>query len=99
VPLKVGQRHVGSPLSGVTVEDVRIYARALAESEATSLANAALFAALIAAPVEKRDAANVESLYGWWLTNVDDEGSDSSPSATPSPASGAISNLAGRSPM
>jgi len=74
VPLKVGQRHTGSPLSGVTVEDVRIYARALADSEATSLANAAMFAALIAAPVEKRDAANVESLYGWWLTNVDADG-------------------------
>jgi hypothetical protein len=74
VPLKVGQRHTGSPLSGVTVEDVRIYARALADSEATSLANAALFAAVIAAPVEKRDAANVESLYGWWLTNVNDDG-------------------------
>ena len=74
VPLKVGQRHTSSPLSGVTVEDVRVYARALADSEATSLANAALFAAVIAAPVEKRDAASVESLYGWWLTNVDDDG-------------------------
>jgi hypothetical protein len=74
VPLKVGQRHNSSPLSGVTVEDVRIYARALADSEATSLANAAIFAAVIAAPVEKRDAASVESLYGWWLANADEEG-------------------------
>ncbi|QDT73723.1 DUF1553 domain-containing protein [Lacipirellula limnantheis] len=74
VPLKVGQRHTSSPLSGVSVEDVRVYARALADSEARSLANAALFAAVIAAPAEQRDAANVESLYGWWLTNVDDDG-------------------------
>jgi hypothetical protein len=74
VPLKVGQRHNSSPLSGVTVEDVRLYARALADSEATSLANAALFAAVIAAPAEQRDAASVESLYGWWLANVDDDG-------------------------
>jgi hypothetical protein len=72
VPLKVGQRHTTAPLSGVTVEDVRIYARALGESEASSLANAALFTSVLAAPSDKRIAADVESLYGWWLTNLDE---------------------------
>jgi hypothetical protein len=73
VPLKIGQRHTGSPVSGVSLEDVRIYARALAESEASSLASAALFATVLAAAPEKRAPADVDALYNWWLANLDDE--------------------------
>jgi hypothetical protein len=74
VPFKIGQRQITSPVSGVSVEDVRIYDRLLSASEATALANASLFASLVAAPVEKRDATSADALFGWWLANVDDDG-------------------------
>ena len=50
------------PLSGVSIEDVRVYARALADSEASSLANAALFASVLASPPESRAPADVDAL-------------------------------------
>ncbi|QDU90996.1 Planctomycete cytochrome C [Pirellulimonas nuda] len=95
VPYKIGQRDRGSVLSGVAVEDARVYDRALSESEASGLANATAFAAVIAAqapdraaadpdrvtadPVRAaadpvRAAADINALYGWWLTNLDDQG-------------------------
>jgi hypothetical protein len=73
VPLKIGQRNASAPLSGVSIEDVRVYARALADSEASSLANAALFASVLASPPDKRTPADVDALFAWWLTNLDDE--------------------------
>jgi len=50
---------------------VRVYDRALNDGEASSLATAALFAAL-AAPPEKREAADVAALFDWWLVNLDE---------------------------
>lgn len=76
VPLKVGQRQLGSPLSGISIEDVRIYDRQLSDSEANSLGNAALFAAVVSAPVDERKPADVDALYGWWFANVDDQGKE-----------------------
>ena len=72
VALKVGQRQAGAPVSGVSLEDVRIYARGLAEAEASSLANAALLSSVLAAAAERRIPAEVESLYGWWLATLDE---------------------------
>jgi hypothetical protein len=74
VPLKFGQRHTSAPLSGATIEDVRIYARALAESETKSLAGAAILASVVAAPPAERTPADVDALYDWWLTNLDEDG-------------------------
>ncbi len=74
VPLKIGQRHTSSPLSGAQVEDVRLYTRALSESEASSLANAALFTAALAAKPEDRVAAELDSLFDWWFANRDESG-------------------------
>ena len=76
VPLKVGQRHQSSPLSGASIEDVRIYDRLLSDSEANSLGNAALFAAVIAAPPEARKPADLDALYGWRFSNVDERGKE-----------------------
>ena len=55
VPFKIGQRHKSSPLSGATIQDVRVYARQLADGEVASLAKSAL-SAVVAAPPEKRSA-------------------------------------------
>ena len=72
VPLKIGQRHTTAPLSGVAIEDVRIYSRALEPSETLSLANAAIFSSVVAAAPETRAAADIDALFGWWLTNLDE---------------------------
>ncbi|HEX6960219.1 MAG TPA: DUF1553 domain-containing protein, partial [Lacipirellula sp.] len=72
VPLKIGQRHTSSPLSGASIEDVRIYGRTLAASETSSLASAALLASVQAAAPEARKPADVESLFTWWLANLDE---------------------------
>jgi hypothetical protein len=72
VPLKIGQRNNSSPLSGASIEDVRIYNRTLADSETSSLASAALLASVQAAIPEARNAADVDSLFTWWLANLDE---------------------------
>jgi hypothetical protein len=71
VPFKVGQRHKSSPLSGAMVQDVRLYARRLGDGEIASLAKAAL-SAVIAATPDKRTEADLNALYDWWLTSLDD---------------------------
>lgn len=71
VPFKIGQRHKSAPLSGATIEDVRIYARQLAEGEVKALANSAFFT-VVATAAEKRSPADVDALYEWWLTSRDD---------------------------
>jgi hypothetical protein len=76
VPLKIGQRHTTSPLSGASIEDVRIYARTLADGETSSLASAALLASVQAAAPEARNPADVDSLFTWWLTNLDETAKD-----------------------
>jgi hypothetical protein len=70
VPFKIGQRNKTSPLSGATIQDVRLYARHLTDGEIASLARSAL-SAVVAAPPEKRSKADVDSLYEWWLTTFD----------------------------
>ena len=72
VPFKIGQRNKTSPLSGASIQDVRVYARRLADGDVASLARSAL-SAIVAAPPEKRSPADVDSLYEWWLTSLDDK--------------------------
>jgi hypothetical protein len=72
VPFKIGQRHKSAPLSGASLQDVRLYARRLADGEVASLAQSALSAVVAASP-EKRSQADIDSLYEWWLTSLDDK--------------------------
>jgi hypothetical protein len=71
VPFKIGQRHKSAPLSGATIEDVRVYARRLPDNEIVTLSNSAL-AAVVAAPADKRSKEDLNSLYEWWLTGKDE---------------------------
>jgi cytochrome c553 len=73
VPLKIAQRDSTSPLTGAQLEDVRIYNRALDDSEVSSLANATVFVSLVSAALGDRPPEDVDSLFNWWLTNRDDE--------------------------
>jgi hypothetical protein len=71
VPFKIGQRHNSAPLTGATIQDVRVYSRKLSESEVKSLGNSALFAVVAQAP-DQRKPADVDALYDWWLTSEDE---------------------------
>jgi hypothetical protein len=70
--LKIGQRNTASPLSGATIQDVRVYSRQLADSEMASLARLSL-SAVVATPPEQRSEADLTALYDWWLTNLDEK--------------------------
>jgi hypothetical protein len=72
VPFKIGQRNTTSPLSGSTIEDVRVYGRQLSDSEVASLAKLSL-SAIVAAPPEKRSEADLDSLYDWWIGSHDEK--------------------------
>jgi len=71
VPLKLGQRHTSSPLTGITLNDVRVYQRALTDGEAALLAKSTRYAALVAKPADQRPAKQVDELFGWWLETQD----------------------------
>ncbi|RIK80581.1 MAG: hypothetical protein DCC67_09205 [Planctomycetota bacterium] len=72
VPLKIGQRHASSLLSGVSVEGVRLFARALDDREAATLGTAALGQAVLALPAEQRSPADLDVLFAWWFINLDE---------------------------
>jgi hypothetical protein len=67
---KIGQRNATAQLSGATIEDVRLYSRQLSDSEMASLAKLSL-SGVVAAPPEKRNEADLNALYDWWLTTLD----------------------------
>lgn len=71
VPLKLGQRHNSSPLTGITLNDVRVYQRALSDGEVAMLAKSTRYASLVAKPADQRPAKQVDELYAWWLETQD----------------------------
>ena len=71
VPLKLGQRHASSPLTGTSLNDVRLYERALSAGDANVLAKSSRYAALVAKPKDQRTPAETDELYGWWLETQD----------------------------
>ncbi len=71
VPLKIGQRHASATIPGLTLQDLRIYRRALTPPEAKSLARATRLSVYLAqAPTERTDTAKTE-LFDWWLPTLD----------------------------
>jgi len=71
VPLKIGQRHTSSPIDGVTIQDVRVYDRALSAEEVGRLGIGAR-AAYLAARSDLNEGEKAE-LFGWWLPGADPE--------------------------
>ena len=71
VPLKIGQRHSSSPLSGAALQDLRIYDRSLDAGEVDALAKSTRYAALVAKAAEERTDAEKGELYEWWLSSLD----------------------------
>jgi hypothetical protein len=69
VPLKIGQRHRTSAVHGVSVQDVRIYDRALSAGEAEMLAGGTRAAHL--AGKAGRTSAEDGELFSFWLASID----------------------------
>lgn len=71
VPFKIGQRHTASPLNGASLQDLRIFKRALDASEIEALAKSTRFQALLAKPAAERSDDEKKEVYPWWLATFD----------------------------
>ncbi len=71
VPFKLAQRNSTARLDDLALQDLRIYTRALAPEEISSLATLSRTAYLVGLPAEGRSSAETEELYGWWLDKAD----------------------------
>jgi hypothetical protein len=71
VPLKVGQRHAAEKLSGVMLQDLRLYGRALSGAEVERIARSTRAAALLSEDKGKRTTAERDELFDWWLVTMD----------------------------
>ncbi|MFO0845936.1 MAG: DUF1553 domain-containing protein [Gemmataceae bacterium] len=70
VPLKLGTRHTGNRLNGLSLQDVRIYNRALPDSEVMRLGKTARLGQLVAKG-KKLSAKEKDELFDWWLSAED----------------------------
>ena len=73
VPFKIGQRTDSDPISGLGLQDLRLYQRELKPDEVAALGKSALFAAIIAKPADQRTDAEKNELFTWWLNAKDEE--------------------------
>ncbi|MBC7853157.1 MAG: DUF1553 domain-containing protein [Pirellulaceae bacterium] len=71
VPFKLGQRHASEPLSGLTIQDLRIYKCLLSPAEIESLAKISRFAGILTKAADQRTDAEKNELYQWWLGTFD----------------------------
>lgn len=71
-PLHLGRRNPGAPFNGL-IDEVRLYDRALAESEVKALAGADPIAPLLAMKPEERTPDQSSVLKNFYLTNHDKE--------------------------
>jgi mono/diheme cytochrome c family protein len=71
VPFQLAQRSAGGRVDGLSLQDLRIYARVLAPDEINALASVTRAAYLVGKPAEGRSSEEAEELYRWWLDKVD----------------------------
>lgn len=71
VPFKLAQRHTGSRLDDIEVEDLRVYARALPGTDVDKIARTTRALWLLGKPADKRTDADKNELYAWWLPSLD----------------------------
>ena len=70
-PLTIGRRTPGQPVKLISIEDLRVYDRALTGTEVSQLANTAKAIAVLNKPADKRVAKETDELFSWWLTTTD----------------------------
>lgn len=71
VPLKVAQRNHGSRLTGVAVQDLRLYAEALTVEQVARIVTGTRIGWLIAQSADQRDDQQSEELFSWWVQAED----------------------------
>ncbi len=71
VPLKIGQRHQSERLSGASLQEIRLYDRALPGPEVEQLAKSNRIATLLAKDAKSRTPQEQNELYDWWLAALD----------------------------
>lgn len=71
VPFKLGQRNTSGPLSGLTIQDLRIYKQSLSPAEIESLAKVSRFAGILTKVADQRTDGEKNELYQWWLGSFD----------------------------
>ncbi len=73
VPFKIGQRNKTSPLSGATIQDVRVYARQLGRWRSRVAGQVGTVGRRRRAAGKAQPRPTSIALYDWWLTSLDDE--------------------------
>jgi hypothetical protein len=68
VPLRLGQRSNGSGIEGIALQDVRLFDRAVSETEVQALAHLSRTAWLVGRPANQRSAEQTDELFNWWLS-------------------------------
>ncbi|MHB0960987.1 MAG: DUF1553 domain-containing protein [Pirellulaceae bacterium] len=71
VPLKIGQRNASESIPGLTLQDLRMYRRALAPQEAKSLAQVTRLSAYLTQPRAELTEIAKSELFDWWLPTLD----------------------------
>ncbi len=70
VPLYLGRRNPGSPYKGL-IDDVRVYARQLSDTEVAALAGSDPIGPLLALPSGERTEQQQQTLRNYYLTTMD----------------------------
>lgn len=73
VPFKIGQRHAGQGVADYSMQDLRLYAKALNGEETARLSAGTRAAYLMARGADKLNGEEKEELFGWWLPSQDSE--------------------------
>ncbi|WP_437187324.1 DUF1553 domain-containing protein [Planctomicrobium sp. SH668] len=71
VPFKIGQRNADSLVSGLAVNDIRIYSRSLTQAESESLGGLSTLAAILEKDAGQRTEDEKKRVFDWWLDNRD----------------------------
>ncbi len=78
IPLKLAQRHTGSRVDDLLMEDLRIYGKALSPMEVGKLAKMTRAAWLVGKTASLRNDAEKDELFQFWLTSLDKPFSEAS---------------------
>jgi hypothetical protein len=71
VPLKIAQRNKASRITGVALQDLRIYGRNLSAAEVDQLASVSRMASILEKPAASRSKAESDELLDFWLRRED----------------------------
>lgn len=71
VAFRIGERTGGDPLSGVSLQDLRLYTQMIAGTELETLAKQERLLATLAKPTDQRTDDENTALYDWWLQAYD----------------------------